>query len=118
MPAGFEVYSGDEPLSLGFAAYGAVGVVGVASHWSAPQQRRLYDAVAAGDLATARRIDEELQASYRFMNSDERVFSQSVKVALDVLGVAVGECRLPLGPAPEGSEAEARAVLTDLGWEL
>ena len=59
--------------------------------------------VAAGDLVTARRIDGQLQASYRYMNTDERVFSQSVKVAMDVLGVPTGECRLPLGPAPEGS---------------
>lgn len=117
-PEGFEVYSGDEPLNLGFAAYGAVGVIGVACHWSAPRQRALFDAVAAGDLATARRIDGELQGSYRFMNTDERVFSQSVKVALDVLGVPTGECRLPLGPAPAGSADEARAVLRDLGFEV
>ena len=118
VPAGFEVYSGDEPLSLAFAAYGAVGVVGVASHWSAPRQRELFDAVAAGDLATARRLDHELQESYRFMNNDERVFSQSVKVALDVLGVEVGACRLPLGPAPDGSADDARTVLRGLGFEL
>ena len=30
-PEGFEVYSGDEPLSLAFAAYGAVGVLSVDS---------------------------------------------------------------------------------------
>lgn len=117
-PAGFEVYSGDEPLNLGFAAYGAIGVVGVSSHWTAPRQRALFDAVAAGDLDTARRIDSELQASYRFMNTNERVFSQSVKVALGVLGVEAGECRLPLGPSPTGSEDEARRVLVDCGYEL
>jgi len=118
VPDGFEVYSGDEPLNLGFAAYGAVGVVGVASHWTAPRQRALFDAVAAGDLAAARRLDAELQSSYRFMNTDERVFSQSVKVALEVLGVRVGECRLPLGPAPAGSDDEARRVLADCGFAL
>lgn len=118
VPDGFEVYSGDEPLNLGFAAYGAVGVVGVACHWSATQQRALFDAVAAGDLVTARRIDGQLQASYRYMNTDERVFSQSVKVAMDVLGVPTGECRLPLGPAPEGSADEARTVLRDLGYDV
>lgn len=112
-PDGFEIYSGDEPLNLGFAAYGAVGVVGVSSHWTARRQRGLFDAVASGDLETARRIDEELQASYRFMNNEERVFSQSVKVMLDVLGVPVGDCRLPLGPSPEGSADEARRVLED-----
>lgn len=118
VPDGFEVYSGDEPLSLGFAAYGAVGVVGVAAHWTATRQRELFDAVAAGDLATARRIDGELQASFRFMNSDERVFSQSVKVAMHLLGVETGACRLPLGPSPDGSEAEARTVLADLGYDV
>jgi 4-hydroxy-tetrahydrodipicolinate synthase len=117
-PDGFEVYSGDEPLSLAFAAYGAVGVVGVATHWSATRQQELFAAVAVGDLATARRIDAELQESYHFMNSDERVFSQSVKVALEVLGVPAGACRLPLGPAPEGSADEARTVLRNLGYDL
>lgn len=117
-PPGFEVYSGDEPLNLAFAAYGAVGVVGVASHWTAPRQRGLFDAVAAGDLVTARRIDAELQSSYRFMNNEERVFSQSVKVALQLLGVRAGECRLPLGPPPPGSDDAARLVLADCGFTL
>jgi 4-hydroxy-tetrahydrodipicolinate synthase len=115
VPEGFEVYSGDEPLNVAFGAYGAVGVVGVATHWSAPLQQELFAAIAAGDLATARRLDGALQASYHFMNSDERVFSQSVKVAMGLLGVDVGECRLPLGPPPAGSDDDARAVLTDLG---
>lgn len=118
VPDDFEVYSGDEPLNLGFAAYGAVGVVGVATHWTGAQQRELFEAVEKGDLERARAIDRRLLASYRYMNSDTCVFSQSVKVALGLLGVPVGECRLPLGPAPEGTEAAARAVLADLGWDL
>src|SRR5699024_1479658 len=117
-PEGFVVYSGDEPLNLGFAAYGAVGVVGVSSHWTAPRQRALFDAVATGDLRTARQIDSELQASYRFMNTHDRVFSQSVKTALGVIGVPVGDCRLPLGPSPAGSEDEARRLLRDCGFDL
>lgn len=117
-PDDFEVYSGDEPLNLGFAAYGAVGVVGVATHWTGAQQRELFEAVAKGDLERARAVDRRLLASFRYMNSDTCVFSQSVKVALGVLGVPVGECRLPLGPAPEGTEVAARAVLADLGWDL
>jgi hypothetical protein len=52
------------------------------------------------------------------MNSDTCVFSQSVKVAMDVLGVPIGECRLPLGPAPEGTDRAARAVLAQLGYEV
>ena len=117
-PEGFEVYSGDEPLNLGFAAYGAVGVVGVATHWTAAQQKAMFDAFAKGDVEQARRINQGLLASFRYMNSDTCVFSQAVKVAMGVLGVPVGECRLPLGPAPDGTAHAAAAVLTELGYEL
>ncbi len=115
-PEGFEVYSGDEPLSLAFAAYGAVGVVGVSSHWTGRQQQEMFAAFAKGDVATAREINARLLASYRFMNSDTCVFSQAVKVAMGVLGVPVGDCRLPLGPAPAGTDLLARAVLKELGY--
>ncbi len=117
-PEGFEVYSGDEPLSLAFAAYGAVGVVGVSSHWTGLQQQELFAAFAAGDVARAREVNARLLPSYRYMNSDTCVFSQAVKVAMGVLGVEVGDCRLPLGPPPAGTEAAARQVLADLGYEL
>ncbi len=114
----FEVYSGDEPLNLGFAAHGAVGVVGVATHWTGARQQELFAACAAGDLARARAVERTLLASHRYMNSDTCVFSQAVKVAMGVLGVEVGDCRLPLGPPPAGTEAAARQVLADLGYEL
>jgi len=117
-PEGFEVYSGDEPLSLGFAAYGAVGVVGVSTHWTGRQQQEMFAALAKGDLDTAREINTRLLPSYRYMNSETCVFSQAVKVAMGVLGVPVGECRLPLGPPPEGTDALARTVLSDLGYDL
>lgn len=114
-PEGFEVYSGDEPLTLAFVAYGAVGVVGVSSHWTGLQQREMFAALDKGDLITARDINQRLLASYAYMNSDRCVFSQAVKAALGVLGVPVGGCRLPLGPAPDGTDAAARAVLGELG---
>lgn len=117
-PDGFEVYSGDEPLSLAFAAVGAVGVVGVSSHWTGLRQRELWDSIGKGDFTTARRINAELLPSFEYMNNDDCVFSQAVKVAMGLLGVPVGECRLPLGPAPAGTDERARRVLTDLGYEL
>ncbi len=115
-PEGFEVYSGDEPLSLAFAAYGAVGVVGVSTHWTGRQQQEMWAAFAKGDVATARQINARLLPSYAYMNSDTCVFSQAVKVAMGVLGVPVGQCRLPLGPAPAGTDLLARPVLDELGY--
>ncbi len=115
-PEGFEVYSGDEPLSLAFAAYGAVGVVGVSSHWTGCQQQEMFAAFTKGDVAQAQEINARLLPSYQYMNSDTCVFSQAVKVAMDVLGVPAGACRLPLGPAPAGTDLLARTVLEQLGY--
>ena len=39
-PAGYEVYSGDDALTLPLLAVGAVGLIGVATHWVRPRRRR------------------------------------------------------------------------------
>ncbi|HEX7131929.1 MAG TPA: 4-hydroxy-tetrahydrodipicolinate synthase [Iamia sp.] len=113
-PAGFEVYSGDEPLTLAFLAHGAVGVVGVASHWTASLQADMFFAFEAGDTAGARAINTRLLPSYAFMNTDDCVFSQAVKVMMAELGQPIGDCRLPLGPAPDDTVERARTVARDL----
>jgi hypothetical protein len=35
---------------------------------------------------------------------------------MSVLGVPAGDCRLPLGPAPAGTDLLARTVLEELGY--
>ena len=42
-PDGFEVYSGDDGLTLPLMAVGAVGVIGVATHWAAADHQRMFD---------------------------------------------------------------------------
>src|SRR5471032_565774 len=49
VPAGFDVYSGDDHLALPTAAIGGCGVVSVASHVAGPQIRAMLDAFARGD---------------------------------------------------------------------
>ena len=115
-PEGFEVYSGDEPLSLAFAAYGAVGVVGVSTHWTGRLHQEMFAAFFDGDVKRARAVNARLLPSYQYMNSDTCVFSQAVKVAMEILGVPAGQCRLPLGPAPAGTGSLARTVLDELGY--
>ena len=45
LPAGFEIYSGDDVMTLPLMAVGAIGVISVAAHWAAPQFRAVIDAV-------------------------------------------------------------------------
>jgi 4-hydroxy-tetrahydrodipicolinate synthase len=109
-PAGFEVYSGDDALTLPLLAVGAVGVVGVATHWSAPDHRDLVARWEAGDTAGARAVNARLLESFAFETGDTAPNPIPAKAMLRVLGHPVGQCRLPMGPAPAGLEDTARAV--------
>lgn len=113
-PAGFEVYSGDDPLTLPLLAVGAVGVISVASHWVGRQMGEMIQAFEKGDVATARRINAGLIASYEFETGDDAPNPIPTKTMLRVLGLKVGECRPPMGPAPDGLADRARAVLEGL----
>lgn len=113
-PAGFEVLSGDDSMTLPLLAVGAVGVIGVATHWTGVDHQQLMDRWAAGDVAGARRVNERLLASFAYETGDDAPNPLPTKVMMNVLGVPVGEARLPMGPPPSGLEDRARSVLADL----
>lgn len=113
--AQFDLYSGDDACTLPLLAVGAVGVVGTTTHWAAPLFARLIDAMRTGALAEARALNARLQPSFAYVNSDECVFTMAIKALLPLLGVEAGVCRLPLPPAPEGTQERARVVCRELG---
>jgi 4-hydroxy-tetrahydrodipicolinate synthase len=110
-PAGFQVYSGDDAMTLPFASVGGVGVVSVAAHWAGPLFAQMLDAFAAGDVARAGDINRGLLESYRFESSDEYPNPVPAKAACRALGLAVGQCRLPNAPAPQSLDDQARSVV-------
>jgi len=116
-PADFEVYSGDDHVTLPFLAVGAVGMVGVATHWIGEQAGKLFDAFESGNLAEARRINAELLPSFDFETSDEAPNPLPAKALMRALGHRVGQCRLPMGVAPSGLDERASALVAQLGLE-
>ena len=113
-PSGFEVYSGDDGFTLPLLAVGAVGVISVASHWVGRQMGEMITAFAAGEIHEARRINAGLLDSYAFESGDDAPNPIPTKALLSVLGLKVGGCRPPMGPAPAGLEERARKVLEGL----
>ena len=114
VPSGFELYSGDDGLTLAFLAYGGVGVIGVATHWSGPEHQRMITAFRNGDVETARRMNDILLESYAFETGDENPNPIPSKVMMNHLGFSVGECRLPMGPPPAGLAERAATVHANL----
>jgi 4-hydroxy-tetrahydrodipicolinate synthase len=114
-PDHFDVYSGDDGMTLPLLAVGAVGVIGTCTHWCGPIMGELVDAFGKGDHDRARELNASMFESYWYESRETAQFAQAVKVALRCLGRPSGPCRLPVGPEPEGLEAEAMAMLDHLG---
>lgn len=112
-PPGFQVYSGDDSLTLPMLALGAKGVVSVASHLIAGQLREMIQSFQAGNWQRAR----EIHLKY-FPLCKGLFFTTSpspVKAAMKMMGFPVEGLRLPLLPLTEREEEYLRGVLREVG---
>ncbi|MSO32707.1 MAG: 4-hydroxy-tetrahydrodipicolinate synthase [Ilumatobacteraceae bacterium] len=113
-PQGFELYSGDDGLTLAFLAYGGVGVIGVATHWSGLDHKEMITAFKGGDIAAAIAINHRLVESFSFETGDEAPNPLPTKAMMQLLGFNVGPARLPMGAPPEFVFEKAKIVLDNL----
>jgi 4-hydroxy-tetrahydrodipicolinate synthase len=104
---GIRVYSGDDALNLGWLAVGASGMVSVVAHAAAGDYRDMVQAVDAGDLATARAINDRLLPAVRALMTHTQG-AITAKVALQLLGVL--EHRTVRAPLPEATDEEVAIV--------
>ena len=110
---GLELYAGDDDLILPFLRVGGVGGVCVHSHVVGPQVKQMVRAYKEGDEEAARRIDEQLEASYDLFKVAPNPIA--IKAALNLLGHEVGGHRLPLVDATEDERERVRDCLARLG---
>jgi 4-hydroxy-tetrahydrodipicolinate synthase len=118
VPEGFELYSGDDALTLPLLAVGAVGAVSVASHWAGEETADLVASWFKGDAEGARRSNAMLFESYDFETSETFPNPLPAKAACRALGLPAGQCRLPLGAAPRELDERARQVISNLGRDV
>lgn len=106
----FEVYSGDDIMTLPLLAVGAVGLISVASHWVTPELVAMFDAWDGSDAVGARRINARLLESFAFETGDESPNPGPSKAMLRHLGKPAGHCRPPMGSDPDWLETRAADV--------
>jgi len=111
----YEVYSGDDSLTLPLLSVGGVGVIGVATHWVGREMAEMIAAYHKGFIAEAAALNATMIPSFEFETGPEAPNPVPSKVMMNLLGMSVGECRPPMGPVPDGLVDEAKAVLRDLG---
>ncbi|PEL10786.1 4-hydroxy-tetrahydrodipicolinate synthase [Bacillus sp. AFS017336] len=107
-PEDFELYCGDDGLTLPAFAIGSKGTVSVASHVLGNEMQQLAESFFTGDMAKAQFLHRKLLPLFDgfFMAPSP----SPIKTALQMKGLDVGGVRLPLVPL---SEAE-RATLSNL----
>lgn len=93
-PEGFSVLSGDDALTFPMMALGANGVISVVANAFPKQFSKMVNASTIGDYDKARALHFELLEVMEALFEDGN--PGGVKAALDVLGLAGNNLRLPL----------------------
>jgi 4-hydroxy-tetrahydrodipicolinate synthase len=109
-PEGFELYSGDDSMTLPVLSIGGVGIVSVASHVVGSEMSEMMSAFFAGNTSLAAAIHRKLLPVF------EGLFAYPspgpTKAALEKIGVAVGGVRLPLVDLNDEERAFVHSLLS------
>ena len=84
---GYALYSGDDALNLAWLAHGATGVVSVAGHVAGDYLRTMVDAMAAGDVVTARQTYARMLPAIDAIMGVPNYGATTAKAALELTGV-------------------------------
>jgi 4-hydroxy-tetrahydrodipicolinate synthase len=115
LPGGFEIYSGDDVMTLPLLAIGAVGTISVASHWIGPQFKAVIESFLRGDLAEAIAGNAKLLDAIDFQSSEEYPNPLPAKAICRAMGLSVGQCRLPMGQSTPELDSQAAKILAAYG---
>ncbi|MBE9077836.1 4-hydroxy-tetrahydrodipicolinate synthase [Romeria aff. gracilis LEGE 07310] len=111
-PPTFDLYSGDDSLTLPLLAVGGVGVVSVASHLAGPQLQQMIQAFEQGQTRRATALHLALFPLFKALFATTSPIP--LKAALRLEGWAVGTCRSPLGDASAAVLQQLKSVLESL----
>ena len=109
----FAVWAGDDVFTLPLMAAGGIGVISVTSNVAPAKMVALTDAIRAGDLARARRVNGELMPLFRDLFLE--INPIPVKTALAIMGRCSDEIRLPLTKITEKNRAILERTLREQG---
>ena len=112
LPENFNVYSGEDSLTLPMLALGCNGVVSVASHVIGDEMKQMLDAWFAGDSALAMKWHLKLYPMFKglFITTNP----VPVKAMVNMIGIKVGGVRPPLAEAT----AEELKFLEELLYQV
>lgn len=111
-PAHFQLWSGDDVLTLPLIACGATGVISViANAWPA-EFSSMVRAARSGNWPEARRLNDLL------LNIHPHLYTEGnpggIKAVMEILGLCTKEVRLPLAPVSDSLTNTLRVLMAEI----
>ncbi|KMY53664.1 dihydrodipicolinate synthase [Bacillus sp. FJAT-27231] len=105
----FQVYSGDDGLTLPILSIGGDGIVSVASHVVGNEMQQMVSSFLSGDHEQAAKMHQQLLPLIKQLFAAPSPVP--VKTALQLKGMDVGSVRLPLVPLTEAERAALQKLI-------
>ena len=109
---GFQVYSGDDALTLPVLAVGGGGIISVAGHAVAERMQEMIGAYLAGDVKKAQTIHLELMPFFKVIFVTTNPIP--IKTAVNLMGLTGGNFRPPMVPPTAAETEQLRNVMRNL----
>lgn len=105
----FQVYSGDDSLTLPILSIGGVGIVSVASHVAGNEMQQMVSSFLDGNYKEAAKLHQQLLPLIKQLFAAPSPVP--VKTALQLKGMDMGSVRLPLVPLTEAERAALQKLV-------
>ena len=109
---GFQVYSGDDGLTLPILSVGGCGIISVAGHVVAERMQEMIGAYLAGDVKLAQAIHIELMPFFQVIFVTTNPIP--IKTAVNLMGLPGGCFRPPMVPPTAAETEQLRTVMRSL----
>ncbi len=111
-----DIYSGNDDQTVPIMSLGGIGVISVLSNFMPREMHDMCAKYLAGDTKTAADMQVKLTGLINALFAD--VNPIPVKEAMNILGMEVGPCRLPLYPTSDAVKAELCRTLKENGFNI
>lgn len=111
-----DIYSGNDDQTIPIMSLGGIGVISVLSNFMPREMHDLCAKYLAGDVKEASDMQVKLTGLINALFAD--VNPIPVKEAMNMLGMNVGPCRLPLYETSDAVKVELKRTLLENGFKL
>lgn len=109
------ILSGDDALALSIFALGGHGLISVSSNLIPKKMKELVDACMHGDFNKGRKLHHELNPFFKGTFIETNPIP--IKAAMQMCGIKVGNCRLPLCELSSENKTKLTKVLQNISYQ-